>query len=93
MIPKMSVDLDTEYTNGAVLACRFCDDIKEDPCSRGFGWDNELVADCAGRFRGMKMDPGLVEGSNFMRAANLVSGVQVPLITAMGRRGQGEHIG
>ena len=86
VIPKMSVDLDAEYTNGAVLiVCKTCDDIRENPRSRGFGWDNELVADCAGRFRGLKMDPGLMEGSNFMRAANLVSGVQVPLITAMGR--------
>jgi hypothetical protein len=42
------------------------------------------------------IDPGFVEGSNFVRAANLVANVHVPLMTAMGHlhfRGQGDHLG
>lgn len=86
LIPKMSVDLDADYANGVMFTlCKTCDDVKENPHTRGYGWDDEVVADFAGRFRGLNMDPGIMKGSNFMRAANLVSSIPVDLMTAVGR--------
>ena len=85
-IPKMSVNLDAQYTNGVVITvCKNCDDVKRNPSPFGDGWGNDRIIGCATKFRDLSMDPSLMEGSNFMRAAELVANTYIPLMTAGGR--------
>ncbi|KAK3046448.1 hypothetical protein LTR09_012087 [Extremus antarcticus] len=85
VLPKMSVDLDAEYTNGIVMTfCKSCDDIKEDLTRSRAGWDDHFTANCARGFREMRLDPGLMEGSKFVRAASLVANGNVSLMTTKG---------
>jgi hypothetical protein len=85
-IPKMSVNLDAEYTNGvAITVCKSCDNVERDPPPFGNGWGGDRVTGCASKFRDLGLDPSLMERSNFMRAAELVANTYTPLMTAGGR--------